>query len=132
MMTFDEFITFRDLKIKNKDHERVVKAFYVYLSSVTGNPRLLPDEVGRIINIDTSSLAVSTGCFNGIFDDTIPPYDDVDFYIKLSNGICIFVYGRVQSDTLKELNDNEYIVFMLSNDLSGIIERNIDRCTYIH
>ena len=131
MMSFDEFITFRDVKIKNRDHERVAKAFYVYLSSVTGNPRLLPSEFGRILNIDTSSLALSTGCFNGTFDDTTPPYTNVDFYIKLSNDIRIFVYGSVPSDSLKGLRDNEYVVFMLSNDSNGVIERNIDRHIYI-
>ena len=54
-MTFDEFISFRNVQIKNKDHERVVKTFYVYLSSVTGDSRLLPNEIGRILNIDFSS-----------------------------------------------------------------------------
>jgi len=130
-MTLDEFIHFRDVKIKNKDHERVIKAFYVYLSSVTGNPQLLPNEVGCILNIDASSLTVTTGCFNGIFNDTVPPYDDVDFYLELNNRIRIFVYGRIPSDTLRELKDNEYVVFMLSKDLSGTIERNIDRHIYI-
>jgi len=130
-MTFDEFIHFRDVKIKNKDHERVIKAFYVYLSSVTGNPQLLPNEVGRILNIDALSLTVTTGCFNGAFNDAVPPYDDVDFYIELNNSICLFVYGKIPSDTLKELKDNAYVVFMLSKDLSGTIERNIDRHIYI-
>jgi len=130
-MTFDEFILFRNVQIKNKDHERVIKAFYVYLSSVTGNPRLLPNEIGRILNIDTSLLTIKTGCFNGIFDDTIPPYDDVDFYVKLSNGISIFIYGRIAPSHLKELGDSEYVVFVLSSDANGTIERNKNRHIYI-
>jgi len=131
-MTFDEFISFRNVKIKNKNHERVVKAFYIYLSSVTGNPCLLPNEISRIINIDTSTLTIKTGCFNGIFEDIVPPYDDVDFYIKFNNGICVFLYGTIPSDSLRDLRDNEYAVFMLSNDSNGIIERNINRHIYIY
>jgi len=131
-MTFDEFKSFRNVKIKNKNHERVVKAFYIYLSSVTGNPYLLPNEISRILNIDTSTLTIKTGCFNGVFEDIVPPYDDVDFYVKFNNDVCLFLYGRIPSDTLKELKDNEYVVFMLSNDLSGIIERNIGRHIYIY
>ena len=130
-MTFDEFVPFRDVKIKNENHERVVKAFYHYLSSVTGNFRLLPDEIGRILNIDLSSSTIKTGCFNGVFDGTNSPYDDVDFYVKLDNGIFVFIYGRVLAEPLKKLRENEYVVFMLSNDSNGTIERNNDGHVYI-
>ena len=130
-MTFDEFISFRNVEIKNKDHERIVKTFYVYLSSVTGDYRMLPNEIGRILNIDFSSSTIETGCFNGIFDGTDSPYDDVDFYIKSSNGICVFVYSKIPPEPLKELKENEYVIFMLSDDSNGAIERNSDSHIYI-
>lgn len=123
MMTYDEFILFRDVKIKNANHERVVKAFFEYLSSVSGNARALPDLVGRILNIDTSSLTVDKGCFNGVFDNVIPPYDNVDFYIKLSNGICLFIYGEIPTKTLRTLKADEYVLFVLSEHLDENIER---------
>jgi len=123
IMTFEEFLIYRDVKIKNFNHERIVRAFYVYLESVTGNSRLLPDLVGRLIDSNTSSLTVKTGCFNGIFDGTKPPYDDVDFYIKLSNDLCLFIYGSVPLKPLIELSNNEYALFMLSNDINGCMER---------
>ena len=131
IMTFDEFVPFRDVKIKNENHERVVKAFYVYLQSVTGNSRLLPNEIGRILNIDTSSSTIETGCFNGIFDGTDSPYDDVDFYVKSDNEIFVFIYGRIPIEPLKKLRENEYVIFMLSSDLNGTIERNNDGHVYI-
>ncbi|MCL2387938.1 MAG: hypothetical protein FWC89_10390 [Defluviitaleaceae bacterium] len=122
-MTVDEFILFRDVLIKNDNHKRVVKAFYGYLSSVTGDSQLLIKEIGRIISVDVSALSVNKGCFNGIFDDTVPPYNDVDFYVRLSNGICVFVYGSTPQNPLKELKEHEYVVFLLSDDLHGKIER---------
>jgi bifunctional DNA-binding transcriptional regulator/antitoxin component of YhaV-PrlF toxin-antitoxin module len=131
IMTFEEFLIYRDVKIKNFIHERIVKAFYVYLESVTGNSRLLPDLVGRLVDIDASSLTVQTGCFNGISDGTEPPYDDVDFYIKLSNGICLFIYGSIPSKPLIELRNNEYALFMLSNDINGSLERKANRYIYL-
>jgi len=130
-MTFDEFIHFRNIQIKNKNHEKIVKTFYVYLSSVTGDSKLLPNEIGRILNIDFSSSTIEAGCFNGIFDGTDSPYDDVDFYIKSNNGICVFVYGKIPLEPLKVLKENEYVIFMLSDDLSGAIERNNDRHIHI-
>ena len=122
-MTYDEFIHFRDVKIKNPNHERVVKAFFCYLSSVSGNSRALPDLVGRILNTDTSSLTIDKGCFNGIFDNIIPPYENVDFYVRLSNGICLFIYGETPTKVLKALENNEYVVFMLSDYLGENVER---------
>jgi len=83
----------------------------------------LPDLVGRILNIDTSSLTIDKGCFNGIFDSIIPPYDNVDFYIRLSNNICLFIYGEVPTKVLKALENNEYVVFMLSDYLGENVER---------
>jgi bifunctional DNA-binding transcriptional regulator/antitoxin component of YhaV-PrlF toxin-antitoxin module len=130
-MTFEEFIIFRDVIIKNSNHERVVRAFYIYLESVTGNCKLLPEIIGRLLDIDTSALTIKKGCFNGIFDGTVPPYDDVDFYVKLSNDICLFVYGKLPSKPLTELKNNEYVLFMLSDDINGKLERKENRYIYI-
>lgn len=129
MMTFEEFIAFRDVQIKNLNHERIVRIFYKYLESVTQNNRLLPDLICKIIDIDSSSLTVSTGCFNGI--NTIPPYDDVDFYIILSNDIRVFIYGSISVKTLRALKDNEYVLFVLTDDINDKIERNPNKHIYI-
>ena len=47
---------------------------------------------------------IMMGCFNGNFDGIEPPYKDVDFYIRLQNDICIYVYGLIPHDDVKELN----------------------------
>jgi len=122
-MTVDEFILFRDVIIKNDNHKRVVKTFYGYLSSVTGDSRLLINKIGKIINVDVSALSLDKGCFNGIFDDTVPPYNDVDFYVRLSNGICVFVYGGIPQNSLKQLKEYEHVIFLLSDNLDSKIER---------
>ena len=88
------------------------------------------DEFSRILNIDTTAMEIETGCFNGISDVTIP-YTDVDFFVKTSTGICIFIYGCAPIEPLKNLADNEYAIFMLSSDLNGTIERNHDNHIYI-
>jgi len=115
MMTVEDFIHYRDVIIKNPAHERVVQAFYGYLSSVTGNPRLLPDVMGQIFDIDTTELTVEKGCFNGVNDDTTPPYEDVDFYVKFDNGLCVFVYGKMPHEDLIELESHAYVAFLLSD-----------------
>ena len=122
-MTFESFINFRDVVIKNPDHERVVRAFYPYLASVTGNARLLPDLVGCVLAMDTGLLTVDKGCFNEVPDGVVPPYDDVDFYIQLSNGVCIFIYGRVPMGALKPLEGDVYVGFLLSDGLGTNVER---------
>ena len=130
-MTFEEFVIFRDVKIKNSNHERIVRAFYIYLESLSGNNRLLADIIGRLLNIDTSSLTIQKGCFNGIFDGTVPPYDDVDFYIKLNNNICLFIYGSIPSTPLIELKNSEYVLFMLSDDITGSMEQKANRHIFL-
>ncbi|MCL2883976.1 MAG: hypothetical protein FWF49_00640 [Oscillospiraceae bacterium] len=131
-MSFEEFLLFRDVKIKNAAHERIVRAFYSYLESVTGNDRLLPDLIGLLLGIDAFSFTIQTGCFNGIFDDTVPPYEDVDFYLKLSNGICLFIYGSIPSAPLVDLKDNEYVLYMLSDDAhKGTLERKANKHIYL-
>lgn len=65
-----------------------------------------------------SDVSVITSCFNGVNDGSKPPYDNVDLYIKLNNDIKVFVYGKKQ-ERLTDLKENEYVIFFLSNDLSG-------------
>ncbi|MFA7673697.1 MAG: hypothetical protein WCY62_07585 [Clostridia bacterium] len=130
-MTFEEFLVFRNVKIKNSDHERIVRLFFVYLESITGNKRLLPDLIGQLLDIDLSSTTVPSGCFNGIFDGTEPPYNDVDFYMKLSNDLKIFIYGSIRDHIEKELEDNEYVVFIITDNLSGNIIRKPNRYIYL-
>lgn len=129
-MTVDEFIIFRDVKIKNDDHKRIVRIFYPYLQSVSGDKYLLPSILGKLLGIDLADAFVTTGCFTGVNDDTPAPYGDVDFYVKLSNGIKVFVYGRRPMDfvTLKE---NEFVIFVNSEMITDNIVRKENRHIYL-
>lgn len=109
-MTFEEFLVFRDVKIKNSNHERIVRLFFGYAASVTGDNRLLPNLLGQLLNIDLSETTVPTGCFNGIH---------------------VYIYGSIPYKELKELKDNEYVLIVLSDDLNGSIERKANRHIYI-
>lgn len=131
MMTFEEFLIYRNVAVKNSDHKRIIKMFYKYSGSVSGNNRLLPDIIGRLLNIDTSSYIVSTSCFNGIFDSTEPPYEGVDLYVRFNNDIRIFIYGSIPLSPLKELKDNEYVIFILSDNINGNIERKANGYIYL-
>ncbi len=117
-MTFEQFIKQRDIKVRDNEHLRVIKCFYLYLKSVSGNERLLPSVLGKLLGIDLSDVSVITSCFNGVSDGSKPPYDNVDLYIKLNNDIKVFVHGKKQ-ERLTDLKENEYVIFFLSNDLSG-------------
>lgn len=117
-MTFEQFIKQRDIKVRDNEHLRVIKCFYLYLKSVSGNERLLPSVLGKLLGIDLSDVSVITSCFNGVNDGSKPPYDNVDLYIKLNNDIKVFVHGKKQ-ERLTDLKENEYVIFFLSNDLSG-------------
>ena len=117
-MTFEQFIKQRDIKVRDNEHLRVIKYFYLYLKSVSGNEWLLPSVLGKLLGIDLSDVSVITSCFNGVNDGSKPPYDNVDLYIKLNNDIKVFVYGKKQ-ERLTDLKENEYVIFFLSNDLSG-------------
>ena len=121
-MTVDEFIIFRDVKIKDDDHKRIVRIFYPYLQSVSGDKHLLPSILGKLLGIDLADAFVTTGCFNGVNDDTPAPYGDVDFYIKLSNGMKVFVYGRKQMDSVT-LKENEFVVFVNSDIITDNVVR---------
>jgi hypothetical protein len=130
-MTFEEFLVFRDVKIKNSNHERIVKLFFGYIASVTGDKRLLPDFLGQLLGMDLSDTTVATGCFNGIFEGVEPPYEGVDFYVRLLNGVRVYVYGSIPYKKLKELKDNEYVLIMLTDDFNSNIERKANRHIFI-
>lgn len=119
-MILEEFIKQRDIKVRDDDHLRVIKCFYSYLRSVSSDEHLLPSVIGRMLDIDLTDVSVVTACFNGVNDGSKPYYDNVDLYIKLNNDIKVFVYGREQ-EHLTELKENEYVIFLISNDLSGNI-----------
>ncbi len=116
-MELDKFIQERDIKIRDDEHLRVIKYFYPYLRSVSSDERLLPSVLEKILGVSLSDVSVITACFNGVNDGSQAPYDNVDLYIKLNNDIKVFVYGR-KPEHLAELKENEYVIFLLSKDMS--------------
>ena len=114
------FIKQRDIKVRNDEHLRVIKCFYLYLRSVSGDERLLPSVLEKLLGIDLTNISVVTACFNGVNDDSKPPCDNVDLYIKLNNGVKVFVYGRKQR-LLNVPKENEYVIFFISDNLSSNI-----------
>lgn len=121
-MILEEFIKNRDIKVRDDEHLRVIKCFYSYLRSVSCDERLLPSVLEKILGVDLSDVSVITACFNGINNDSQAPYDNVDLYIKLNNDIRVFVYGRKQ-EHLTELKENEYVIYLLSSDISDNIKQ---------
>lgn len=126
-MELYEFIKLRDIKIRNDEHLRVINCFYPFLRSISGDEHLLPSALEKILGIDFTDISVITACFNGVNDGSKPPYENVDLYIKMNNGIKVFVYGKKQ-EILTDLKGNEYVIFLLSSDLSG----NITHTEKIH
>lgn len=129
-MKFDEFIKQKDIKIRDNEHLRVIKCFYPYLRSVSGDEQLLLLLVGNILGIDLSNVTVETACFNGVNDGSQPPYDNVDLYIKFNNDIKVFVYGR-KLEHLYELKDNEYVIFLLANEIKSNVIKTGNNYIYI-
>ena len=129
-MEFDEFIMLRDIKIRDNEHLRVIKCFYPYLRSVSGDEQLLPSLIGNILGVDLSNVTVETTCFNGVNDDSNPPYVNVDLYIKFNNDIKVFVYGR-KLEHLYELKDNEYVIFLLANEIKSNVIKTGNNYIYI-
>ncbi len=119
-MNLEEFVKHRDIKVRNDEHLRVIKCFYPYLRSVSGDEHLLPSILGKILGVYLFDVSVITACFNGVNDGSQPPYNNVDLYIKLNNDIKVFVYSRKKKQ-LTDLKENEYVIFFLSNDLTGNI-----------
>lgn len=124
-MKLEEFIKQRDIKVRNNEHLRVIKCFYPYLRSVSGNEHLLPSVIEKILGIDLSNISVVTACFNGVNDGSQPPYNNVELYIKLNNDIKVFVYGKNQ-DSLTDLKENEYVIYLLASDISDSIKQIAD------
>lgn len=129
-MEFDEFIKQKDIKIRDNEHLKVVKCFYPYLRSVSDDEQLLPSLVGNILGVDLSNVTVETACFNGVNDDSNPPYVNVDLYIKFNNDIKVFVYGR-KLEHLYELKDNEYVIFLLANEIKSNVIKTGNNYIYI-
>lgn len=129
-MEFDEFIKQKDIIIRDNEHLKVIKCFYPYLRSVSGDEQLLPSLLGNIIDIDLSNDVVDTACFNGVNDGSQPPYDNVDLYIKFNNHIKVFVYGR-KLEHLYELKDNEYVIFLLANEIKSNVIKTGNNYIYI-
>ena len=129
-MELYEFIKLRDIKVRDDEHLRVIKCFYPYLRSVSGDEHLLPSVIGRMLDLDLIDISVVTACFNCVNDGSKPPYDNVDLYIKFTNGIKVFVYGR-KEEIFTDLKENEYVIFLLSNDLSGNITHTVKVHQYV-
>jgi len=123
MMSFEEFLIFRDVNIKNPDHERIARLFHPYLYSVTGDKRLLPDLIGQLLDIDLSDTVTRTACLNEIFDGTDDPYEDVDLYVRFQNDIRVFIYGNHRHKTNTQLGEKEYVIFLEADTLTGKIQR---------
>ncbi len=117
-MTTDEFINYRDIKVKDNEHRKVIELFYPYLRSVSGDERLLPTFLEKHLDIDLSGVSVVTACFNGVNDGSKPPCENVDLYIKLSNGVKVFVYGR-EIKNPNHLNQNEYVINLKASLVRG-------------
>lgn len=122
-MKLNEFIKLRNIIVRDNEHFRVIKCFYPYLRSISGDEHLLPSVLEKLLGIDLTAVSVVTACFNGVNDGSKPPYDNVDLYVKLNNGVKVFVYGRKQ-ERLTDLKENEYVIFFISNDMSDSITRS--------
>lgn len=131
VMPFDEFLQFRNVNIRNKDHERIVRMFYPHLTSVCGVPEALSKFIGEILGIDLSDTAIVTGCFNGVLDGSTAPHGTPDLYCKWGNGIKVYVYGTLPQGNLASLKENEYVLVALSDGITSNVERTADRYVYM-
>ena len=129
-MEINKFIELKNIIVRDNEHLRLIKCFYPYLRSVSGDEHLLPSALEKILGIDLTDVSVVTACFNGVNDGSKPPYDNVDLYIKFTNGIKVFVYGR-KEEIFTDLKENEYVIFLLSNDLSGNITHTVKVHQYV-
>ena len=130
-MEFDEFIKLRDIKIRDNEHLRVIKCFYPYLRSVSGDEQLLPSLIGNILGVDLSNVTVETACFNGVNDDSNPPYVNVDLYIKFNNDIKVFVYGK-KLEHLDESKENKYVICLLADKITSNIIKPEDNVSLLN
>lgn len=130
-MNFDEFLSFRSIRIKDKDHERIVRIFFPHLQSVCGFSNALPKIISKILYRDLTEELIATGCFSGMTDNTSAPYGNPDFYIKFCNGVRIYVYGKKVKVKRIPLKENEYVLFVLSDNITTHIKRNANRHFYM-
>ena len=131
IMSFDEFLSFRNVEIRNKDHERIVRMFYPHLTSVCGVPEALSKVIGEIIGVDFSGASIITGCFNGTNDDTIAPYGTPDLYCKWDSGIQVYLYGALPKSNFLALQPNEYVLFAFSDQITNNVEQTMDHHFYM-
>lgn len=129
-MELDKFIQERDVKVRDTEHLKVIKCFYPYLRSVSGDERLLTANLEKILGVSLSGVSVVTACFNGVNDNSQPPYDNVALYIKLSNNIKVYVYGGNQ-EHLVELKENEYVICLIADEITNDIKRNGNHHVFI-
>ena len=120
MMSFNEFLIFRDVKIRDDDHKRIVSLFYPYLFSVCGDLSKLPKIIGEILSEDFSSVKVKTACFNQN-NEKIYPYDPIDFYVLFDNGVEIYIYGTLNQESFVHLESDQFVIFILGDKINGSI-----------
>jgi hypothetical protein len=130
-LTYDELVDACNIKVRDKNHERVIKMFYSYSRRVSGKSGLWAEVMSKVLGLDFSGVALTTGCFNGVNDGIEPPYGNPDCYIKMSNDTRVYIYGAVAEGELKQLKDNEYVIFALSDTVTDNIERHSDRHIFI-
>lgn len=129
-MTLEEFIKQRDVKVRDTEHLKVIKYFYSYLRSVSGDERRLTANLEKILGVSLSGVSVVTACFNGVNDNSQPPYDSVDLYIKLSNNIKVYIYGSNQ-EHIVELKENEYVICLVAGEVTPTIRQNVNHHIFI-
>lgn len=78
----NEFIKHKDIEVRDNEHLRVIKCFYPYLRSVSGDEHLLPSALEKILGIDLTDVSVVTACFNGVNDGSNPPYTLLTFILS--------------------------------------------------
>ena len=54
----------------------------------------------------------------------------VNFYVKLNNGIKIFVYGREKGES-SVFNKDEYVIFCTADTLSVAVNRKVNNHIYL-
>jgi hypothetical protein len=102
-LTYDELVTACEIKVRDENHERIIKMFYSYSRRVSGKIGLWAEVMSKILGVDFSGVTMTTGCFNGVNDGSIPPYSNPDCCIKMSDGMRVYIYGTVQYGELKQL-----------------------------
>ena len=131
ILPFEDFLKFRNVSIRTKDHERIVRMFYPHLTSVCGVPESLSKVIGEILGVDFSDTAITTGCFNGMPEGGSAPHGTPDLYCRWKNGIQLYVYGALPQGNLASLKENEYVLFALSDGITDDIERTEGRYVYM-